>query len=74
MAFGEEAAGTGRAGAGRDDGLSGAVPWFALVALAVVGGLFLAARAGDAYTEAAGLLFAAFGLVFGGRVLHRLLP
>jgi hypothetical protein len=73
MAFGEEGPGAGRTGAGRDS-LLGAVPWFALVAALVLGGLLLAARAGDAYTHAAGLLFAAFGLVFGGRVLHRLLP
>ncbi len=70
---GEEAA------AGREDGtgavsLLDAVPWFLLVAAIVVGGLLFAARAGDGYTHAAGLLFAAFGLLFGARVLHRLLP
>jgi hypothetical protein len=54
--------------------IAGAVHWFALVAALVVGGLFLAARAGDAYTHVAGLLFAGFGLLFGGRLLHRLLP
>ena len=32
------------------------------------------ARAGDAYTHVAGLLFAGFGLLFGARLLHRLLP
>ena len=76
MAFGEEGAGTGRTGAGADrgGGLLGAAPWFVLVALLVVGGLLLAARAGDAYTHVSGLLFAAFGLVFGARVLHRVLP
>lgn len=51
------------AAAGREDGtgavgLLDAVPWFLLVAAIVVGGL----------------LFAAFGLLFGARVLHRLLP
>jgi hypothetical protein len=55
-------------------GLLDAVPWFLLVAAIVVGGLLFAARAGDGYTHAAGLLFAAFGLLFGARVLHRLLP
>jgi hypothetical protein len=55
-------------------GIAGAVHWFALVAALVVAGLFLAARAGDAYTHVAGLLFAGFGLLFGGRLLHRLLP
>jgi hypothetical protein len=74
MAFGEEAAGTDRTEAVADGGLLGAAPWFALVALAVLGGLFLSARAGDAYTHVAGLLFAAFGLVFGARLLHRVLP
>lgn len=77
MAFGEERAGTGRAEAETDGGaggLLGAAPWFALVALLVVGGLLLSARAGDAYTHVAGLLFAAFGLVFGARLLHRVLP
>ena len=75
MAFGEEGAGTGRAEAGTDGGgLLGAVPWFALVAFMVIGGLLLSARAGDAYTHVAGLLFAGFGLLFGARLLHRLLP
>jgi hypothetical protein len=60
--------------AGTAGGVAGAVHWFALVAALVVGGLFFAARAGDAYTHVAGLLFAGFGLVFGGRLLHRLLP
>ena len=73
MAFGEEGAVTGRTEAGTDN-LLGAAPWFVLVAALVVGGLLLAARAGDGYTHAAGLLFAAFGLLFGARVLHRLLP
>jgi hypothetical protein len=40
----------------------------------VVFGLFFAARAGDGYTHVSGLLFAAFGLLFGARLLHRLLP
>ena len=66
-----EAAQRRRAGTGS---VAGAVHWFALVAALVVGGLFFAARAADAYTHVAGLLFAAFGLVFGGRLLHRLLP
>lgn len=74
MAFGEEGSGTDRAEAESGGGLLGAAPWFALVALAVVGGLLLSARAGDAYTHVAGLLFAAFGLLFGARLLHRLLP
>ena len=75
MAFGEEGAGTGRTEAGTaGGGLLGAVPWFALVALMVIGGLLLSARAGDAYTHVAGLLLAAFGLVFGARLLHRVLP
>ncbi|MBD0272140.1 MAG: hypothetical protein ICV73_09435 [Acetobacteraceae bacterium] len=75
MAFGEEGAGTDRTEAGTGGGgLLGAAPWFALVAALVIGGLLLAARAGDAYTHVAGLLFAAFGLVFGGRLLHRTLP
>ena len=77
MAFGEEGAGTGRGEAGPEGGgggLLGAAPWFVLVALAVVGGLLLSARAGDAYTHVAGLLFAAFGLVFAARLLHRVLP
>ena len=52
----------------------GAAHWFALVAALVVGGLFFAARAGDGYTHVAGLLFAGFGLLFGARLLHRLLP
>ena len=70
---GGEGAGTGREEAGTG-GLLGAAPWFALVAALVLGGLLLAARAGDAYTHVAGLLFAAFGLVFGARLLHRVLP
>ena len=75
MAFGEEGAGASRTGAGTDGGgLLGAVPWFVLVAALVVGGLLLAARAGDGYTHVSGLLFAGFGLLFGARLLHRLLP
>jgi hypothetical protein len=73
MAFGEEGAGTGRTGAGTDN-LLGAAPWFVLVAALVIFGLLFAARAGDGYTHASGLLFAAFGLLFGARLLHRLLP
>ena len=72
-AFGEEGPGTSRKGA-EAGGPFGAAPWFALVAALVLGGLLLAARAGDSYTHAAGLLFAAFGLLFGGRLLHRVLP
>ncbi len=74
MAFGEEGAGADRAESGTDGDLLGAAPWFVLVAALVVGGLWFAARAGDAYTHAAGLLFAGFGLLFGARLLHRLLP
>lgn len=64
-------AGAERTGAG---GVLGAAPWFALVAALVLGGLLFAARAGDAYTHVSGLLFAGFGLLFGARLLHRLLP
>jgi hypothetical protein len=74
-AIGEEGAGarhrTGAAGAAA---LIGAAPWFALAAALVISGLLFAARAGDGYTHASGLLFAAFGLLFGARLLHRLLP
>ena len=52
----------------------GAAPWFALVVVLVIVGLLFAARAGDAYTHVSGLLFAGFGLLFGARLLHRLLP
>lgn len=68
-----ETRGTAGAKAAAGD-LTGAIPWFVLVVVLVVGGLFFAARAGDAYTHASGLLFAGFGLLFGARLLHRLLP
>ncbi len=55
-------------------GLIGVAHWFAVVAALVLGGLFLAARAGDAYTHVAGLLFTGFGLLLGARILHRTLP
>jgi hypothetical protein len=67
------AAGTGRARPGVDTVL-GAIPWFVLAAALLVGGLLFAARAGDAYTHASGLLFAGFGLLLAARLLHRLLP
>ena len=72
-AIGEEAAAV-RTGAGGSKALIGAAPWFVLVAALVVFGLLFAARAGDGYTHASGLLFAGFGLLFGARLLHRLLP
>lgn len=55
-------------------GLFGMAHWFALAAVLVLGGLFFAARAGDAYTHVSGLLFAGFGLLLAARVMHRLLP
>jgi hypothetical protein len=48
--------------------------WMVFVALLVVGGLALSANAGDAYMAVAGLMFAGFGLVFGFRLLSRVLP
>lgn len=75
MARVSEEAETGRRGnASGTEVLIGAAPWFALVTALVFGGLLFAARAGDAYTHVSGLLFAAFGLLFGARLLHRLLP
>ena len=72
-AISEDAPG-GREEAPSADALIGAAAWFVLVALLVVFGLVFAARAGDGYTHVSGLLFAAFGLLFGARLLHRLLP
>lgn len=72
-AIGEETAGA-RTKADGSAALIGATPWFVLVAALVVMGLLFAARAGDGYTHASGLLFAGFGLLFGARLLHRLLP
>ncbi len=45
-----------------------------LMALLVIGGLVLAANAGDTYMTAAGMLFAGFGVLFGFRLLSRVLP
>jgi hypothetical protein len=66
--------GSGNQDSAAGSGLLGVAHWFALVAALVLGGLFLAARAGDAYTHVSGLLFAGFGLLLGARVLHRTLP
>ncbi|WP_207540582.1 hypothetical protein [Sabulicella rubraurantiaca] len=48
--------------------------WALLVALLVIGGLLLSARAGDDYMAASGMLFAGFGVFLGYRLLHRSLP
>lgn len=50
------------------------LPWAVLVLLLVIGGLLLSARAGDSYMAASGLLFAAFGVLLGFRLLGRTLP
>ena len=68
--------------AARDDGpqaaeaLHGAdlARWAAPVALLVLGGLFLAARAGDDYMQVCGFLFMALGFVLGLRLLQRWRP
>jgi hypothetical protein len=52
----------------------GLAPWAVLVAVLVVGGLLLAARAGDAYVGIVGILFAGFGALLGFRLLGRTLP
>lgn len=48
--------------------------WGVLVVALVLGGLLLAARAGDAFTTAFGLLLAAFGVLLIGRLVARVLP
>lgn len=52
----------------------GLIPWGVFVVLLIIGGLLLSARAGDSYTAVSGLLFAGFGVFFGLRLLHRVLP
>lgn len=48
--------------------------WAVLMVLLVIGGLLLAARAGDDYMFVSGFLFSAFGVFFGFRLLDRMLP
>ena len=68
--------------AARNDGpqeaepLSGAdlARWAAPVALLMLGGLFLAARAGDDYMQASAFLFMGLGFVLGLRLLQRWRP
>lgn len=48
--------------------------WGAFVAVLVLGGLVLAARAGDDYMYLCGLLFVAFGLLLGVRLIGRWAP
>jgi hypothetical protein len=64
---------TGSPGTVKGHSLSFAV-WAAIVGILVIGGLFVSSRAGDAYMSISGLLFAAFGVFFGFRLLHRVLP
>ena len=52
----------------------GLMGWAAFVVVLVIGGLLLSARAGDSYMSVSGMLFAAFGVFFGFRLLHRVLP
>lgn len=52
----------------------GLMGWAAFVVLLVIGGLLLSARAGDSYMSVSGMLFAGFGVFFGFRLLHRVLP
>lgn len=48
--------------------------WSILVAGLVLGGLVLAARAGDDYMYVCGLLFAGFGLLLAMRLIGRWSP
>lgn len=48
--------------------------WGAFVAVLVLGGLVLAAWAGDDYMYVCGLLFVAFGLLLGLRLIGRWEP
>lgn len=48
--------------------------WYGLCAVLVILGLLLAARAGDDYMAASGMLFAAFGIFLGFRLLRRAVP
>jgi hypothetical protein len=48
--------------------------WGAFAVLLALLGLVLASRAGDAYTELAGLLFAGFSVLIGFRLVARLTP
>ena len=52
----------------------GLMGWAAFVVVLVIGGLLLSARAGDSYMSVSGMLFAGFGVFFGFRLLHRVLP
>jgi len=54
--------------------LASLLPWAVFMMLLIIGGLLLSARAGDNYTAMSGLLFAGFGVFFGLRLLHRVLP
>ncbi|MCB4823437.1 hypothetical protein [Roseicella aerolata] len=67
----EESSAARRGAEGHGPGLFG---WYILAGLLVVGGLVLSARAGDDYMAASGLLFAAFGVLLGFRLLGRALP
>ena len=48
--------------------------WGVLVVLLGIGGLLLASRAADAYTEAVGFLLTGFGLLLGFRLALRVSP
>lgn len=45
--------------------------WGVVVAILLLGGLFLAAAAGDAYMQASAFLFMGLGFVLGVRLLQR---
>jgi hypothetical protein len=71
MAVGEEDQGKAADPAGDFASL---LPWAIFMVVLIIGGLLLSARAGDNYTAVSGLLFAGFGVFFGLRLLHRVLP
>lgn len=48
--------------------------WGVLVVLLGIGGLLLAARAADAYTQAVGFLLTGFGLLLAVRLAVRVSP
>jgi hypothetical protein len=48
--------------------------WGMLVAVLVVGGLLLAARAADSYTAAIGFLLGGFGVLLAFRLIGRATP
>ncbi|TCZ63031.1 hypothetical protein [Roseicella aquatilis] len=59
--------------AAEDHGI-GLIGWYVFAVLLVLGGLLLSARADDDYMGVSGLLFAAFGVLLGFRLLGRSLP